>query len=186
MQVDELSRHDGEFLLLLARKSIKQYLHHGIRMRLEELGDLSAVLLEPRACFVTYHRGGNLRGCIGSIMPLRPLYEDVIGRAVDAAVHDPRFPAMRREELEDVHIEISVLSPIQNIAGYEDFIAGEHGIILSKYGQSAVFLPHVATEQGWNEEQTLTHLAMKAGLPPDAWREGASFQIFTAQIFAEE
>ena len=90
---------------------------------------------------------------------------------------------MQAAELKDLEVEVSVLTPPRPIASWEEFRVGEHGIILSKGGRRAVFLPEVAVEQGWTREETLSHLARKAGLPADAWREGASFAVFTSTKF---
>ena len=89
-------------------------------------------------------------------------------------------------EVGELSIEISAMTPPVAIGSWSEFVVGKHGIVLSKSGRSAVFLPQVAPEQGWTAEQTLTHLAQKAGLAPDAWREGAEFEVFEAQVFNEE
>jgi MEMO1 family protein len=136
--------------------------------------------LRARAgAFVTLKRHGDLRGCIGTIEPIMPLYEAVLDNGDHAARRDPRFLPVRPAELADLEVEVSVLSPQRPIASWEAFRIGEEGIILSKNGQRAVFLPEVATEQGWTREETLTYLSRKAGLPPDAWRSGADFAVFT-------
>jgi hypothetical protein len=134
----------------------------------------------PSGAFVTLKEGGQLRGCIGYIFPRKPLYEAVLENGVNAARNDPRFMPVRPDELSDLEIEVSVLSVPEPIASYDQFVVGEQGVILSKDGHQAVFLPEVATEQDWTREQTLSHLARKAGLPEDAWREGASFEVFTS------
>jgi hypothetical protein len=137
-------------------------------------------LKAPSGAFVTLKEDGQLRGCIGYILPRKPLYEAVLENGVNAARNDPRFMPVRPGELSDLEIEVSVLSVPRSIASYDQFAVGEEGVILSKDGHRAVFLPEVATEQGWTREQTLSHLARKAGLPADAWREGAGFQVFTS------
>jgi len=134
----------------------------------------------PSGAFVTLKEGGQLRGCIGYIFPRKPLYEAVLENGVNAARNDPRFMPVRPDELSDLEIEVSVLSVPEPIASYDQFVVGEQGVILSKDGHQAVFLPEVATEQDWTREQTLSRLARKAGLPEDAWREGASFEVFTS------
>lgn len=138
-------------------------------------------LKQSRGAFVTLKRGEDLRGCIGYIEPIKPLYEAVVENAVNAALRDHRFRPITPAEIEGLELEVSVLSPVKPIDSYQGFIVGEHGVTLSKSGHRAVFLPNVATEQGWNREQTLTQLALKAGLPGDAWRENARFEVFTAQ-----
>lgn len=141
-------------------------------------------LSDRRGVFVTLRAAdGNLRGCIGNILPVAPLAQSLWERAQDAALNDPRFDPVTPRELTSLSVEISVLTPPAPVAGPEAVEIGKHGILLKKGFRSAVFLPQVATEQGWDLETTLTHLSLKAGLPPDAWREGASFQVFEAQVF---
>ena len=86
----------------------------------------------------------------------------------------------------EIDIEISMLTPPRPVASWRDIVIGKHGMVLTKGGRSAVFLPQVAPEQGWGIEETLTHLAMKAGLSPGAWREGAEFLVFEAQVIQEK
>jgi uncharacterized protein len=141
---------------------------------------LTPTLETPYAAFVTLKIGGRLRGCIGSLAPTDMLYRSVHANAVNAALRDTRFPPVRPAELDGLDVEISVLSPIEPIPSLEAFRLGEHGIILQKGMHRAVYLPEVAPEQGWTVEATLTSLSLKAGLPPDAWREGAQFQVFSS------
>lgn len=135
--------------------------------------------------FVTLHKGEALRGCIGEIAPTRRLVDVVRERAVSAGLEDPRFPPVQPEELAALRIEISALTPPRPVASARDIRLGVHGIVLRKHGRSAVFLPQVASEQGWDLPTTLRYLSRKAGLPADAWREGASFTVFEAIVFAE-
>jgi hypothetical protein len=130
--------------------------------------------------FVTLKRGGQLRGCIGYIQPRKPLFQAVLENGFNAARNDWRFMPVRPDELGDIEVEVSVLSVPESIDSLDQFLVGEQGVILDKDGHQAVFLPEVATEQGWTKDDTLSHLAQKAGLPPDGWREGASFQVFTS------
>ena len=116
---------------------------------------------------------------------MRPLVEAVAARAVDSALHDPRFEPVSERELTGLRVEVSALTPPRRVASWRDIVLGRDGMTLEKDGSFAVFLPQVAPEQGWGIEETLTHLAMKAGLPPDAWREGASFTVFEAVVFHE-
>jgi MEMO1 family protein len=157
----------------------------GSRQRLDALRQrVPRVLERPSGAFVTLKIQGRLRGCIGYILPREPLAQAVLENGLNAARHDYRFPPLRAEELPGLELEVSVLTPPRPIASYRDFQVGEEGIILDKDGRSAVFLPEVAVEQGWDREQTLTYLALKAGLPGDAWREGASFRVFRSQVYA--
>ena len=149
-----------------------------------DLGSDPAVFKESYGVFVTLNESdGQLRGCIGNIVPVAELANSLWGRAQDAALNDPRFEPVQPDELPNLKIEISVLTPMEPIGGPDDIVIGKHGVVLRKHGRSAVFLPQVAPEQGWNTEQMLTALSMKAGLPPQSWREGASFSVFEAQVF---
>ncbi|HEX67952.1 MAG TPA: AmmeMemoRadiSam system protein A, partial [bacterium] len=143
-------------------------------------------LKKPGACFVTLKENGRLRGCIGTLFPGKPLYENVARMAVSAAFYDYRFPPLRKEELEKIKIEISVLSPLKRIKSFEEIEVGKHGLYLIKGSYRGVLLPQVATEYGWDRWQFLQAVSRKAGLPPDAYKEGAVIYIFTAEVFGEE
>jgi len=138
-----------------------------------------------RGAFVTLKRLGELRGCIGHMADDLPLCQ-VVGRmALQAAFNDQRFAPLKGEELKGVEIEISVLTPFRPVDGPGDIVVGRDGVVLRKSGRSAVFLPQVATEQGWNRDEMLSRLCRKAGLEETAWRQGASFFTFQAQVFSE-
>ena len=128
---------------------------------------------------------GALRGCIGEIMPMRPLVEAVAGRAVDSALHDPRFMPVTERELSGIRVEVSALTPPKPVASWRDIVLGRDGMTLEKDGAFAVFLPQVAPEQGWDLETTLSYLSRKAGLSADAWRDDAKFETFQAEVFHE-
>ena len=148
---------------------------------------LSQTLKEKRGVFVTLNKNGHLRGCIGHIQPRERLFNAVIDNTINSSMKDGRFRPVGEEELSDIEIDISVLSPIRKISGAEKFITGKHGIIISLGGMRAVFLPQVATEQGWDREETLSHLCNKAGLPSYAWKdEEMEFFVFTAEVFHED
>jgi AmmeMemoRadiSam system protein A len=136
--------------------------------------------------FVTLHENGDLRGCIGEIFPRRPLVEAVMEQALNAAFEDPRFSPVVAAELPKIHVEISALTPPAPVNSWRDIVIGKHGMVLTKNGRSAVFLPQVAPEQGWDIATTLTHLSLKAGLPSHAWKEGAEYLVFEAIVFHEE
>lgn len=144
-------------------------------------------LHEVRGVFVTLKQNGRLRGCIGTMAGSGPLYEELMRTAVEAALHDPRFPPMTCEELPITKFEISVLSPLRKIDSYQEIILGHHGILLTLNVHRSLFLPQVALEQQWNIEETLSHLALKAGLPADAWRQPSCIlHVFEAEVFGEE
>jgi AmmeMemoRadiSam system protein A len=141
-------------------------------------------------CFVTYKNAGRLRGCIGCFTSERPLYATVAEYARISATQDWRFAGdpITPGELEDVDIEISVLSPLVPIKNPLDLELGVHGIYIRRGGRSGCFLPQVATEHGMSKEQFLSECsAGKAGLAPDAWRDPkTTVSVFTAEIIEEE
>ncbi|MFO7871586.1 MAG: AmmeMemoRadiSam system protein A [Kiritimatiellia bacterium] len=137
------------------------------------------------ATFVTLKINGNLRGCIGSLEPVAPMYRSVHDNAVNAALRDPRFPPVNVMELERLDVHISLLSPIVPIDSLDEFKLGEHGIILEKGFHRAVYLPEVAVEQEWTKEETLSSLSRKAGLGPDAWKAGTSFKVFSSVVLSK-
>ncbi|MFN2352829.1 MAG: AmmeMemoRadiSam system protein A, partial [Kiritimatiellia bacterium] len=147
---------------------------------------LTDKLRQPAATFVTLKIDGELRGCIGSLMPEDPLYLSVHRNAVNAARHDPRFSPVTEAELASLTVDISILSPIEPLADPADFKLGQQGIILERGRQRAVFLPEVALEQNWTREQTLSFLSRKAGLSPDAWRQGATFKVFESVVLSAD
>ena len=197
----ELTEEDKEQLLTLARKSIVYALE---RQRLPETSELSVTISDTmkdtRAAFVTLkkvpalqkdgktgpQKNSQLRGCIGDIFPQRPLYKSVIINAINAGINDRRFPRVTIAECNDITIEISALTAPKPIVSPDDIRIGIDGVVLNKNGRSAVFLPQVAPEQGWDVNQMLTRLSLKAGLPADAWKEGANFLVFQAVVFGEE
>lgn len=183
----ELTEEDKSELLTLARKSIDYALEKQRVPEASELGvTVSDAMRQPRAAFVTLKKNSRLRGCIGDIFPQRPLYRSVIMNAINACVNDRRFPAVTVAECKDITIEISALTAPKPVASYNEIKIGIDGVVLNKDGRSAVFLPQVAPEQGWDLNQTLTQLSQKAGLAGDAWKEGASFLVFQAVVFGEE
>jgi AmmeMemoRadiSam system protein B/AmmeMemoRadiSam system protein A len=138
-----------------------------------------------QGAFVTLKRHGQLRGCIGHMADNLPLCHTVGRMALQAAFSDHRFSPLKASELEEIEIEISALTPFQQVDGPTNIVVGQDGVMIRKSGRSAVFLPQVAPEQGWNREEMLTHLCQKAGLSDSAWKEGATFYTFQAQVFNE-
>jgi hypothetical protein len=182
----ELTEEDKKQLLTLARKTIVSALRTRRVPQASELGvTISDAMKSPRAAFVTLKKNSQLRGCIGDIFPQRPLYKSVIRNAINACVNDRRFLPVTETECEDITIEISALTAPEPVVSSDEIRIGTDGVVLSKDGHSAVFLPQVATEQGWDVNQMLTRLSLKAQLPADAWKEGASFLVFQADVFGE-
>jgi AmmeMemoRadiSam system protein A len=177
-----LTANEKTELLRMARQTIAQYLRDGTT---PAYNVTAPNLLQPSGAFVTLRKHGELRGCIGSLTPRLSLYLTVQGMAVAAATEDPRFQPLTSDELKDVSIEISVLSPLRPISDVNEIEVGKHGVIIIKGQNQGVFLPQVATEEGWNREELLQNLCRKAGLPPDAWQSGAQFYVFTAEVFGE-
>jgi AmmeMemoRadiSam system protein B/AmmeMemoRadiSam system protein A len=184
MAESELSRADRQTLLKLAQRAIESNLGSEPLAEVDET-ELSDALKRDGAAFVSLHRDGNLRGCIGNLEAVEPLYRNVIHNARNAAFQDPRFMPLTAAELAGLNIEISVLTPPRPIHSVDEFQIGTHGIILTKGQRRAVFLPQVAPEQGWDRETTLTHLSLKAGMGPDDWRRGAKYYVFEAIVFSE-
>jgi len=182
----ELTEDDKKQLLLLARKTMVYALKNRRVPEASYLGIAISDAMRPaRAAFVTLKKNSQLRGCIGDIFPTKPLYKSVITNAIHACVNDRRFSPVSQDELTDITIEISALTVPAPIASPDEIRIGIDGVVLNKNGRSAVFLPQVAPEQGWNVEQMLTQLSMKARLDADGWKEGASFLVFQAEVFGE-
>lgn len=142
-------------------------------------------LKEPRGAFVSLHKRGRLRGCIGHIHAEAPLGETVAKMAMAAAFQDPRFPPVRSDELEELEIEISVLTPLRRISNVEEIQVGAHGLYVKRGGFAGLLLPQVATEWGWDRTTFLEHTCEKAGLPKDAWKDSKTdLYIFSADVFS--
>jgi AmmeMemoRadiSam system protein B/AmmeMemoRadiSam system protein A len=189
-----LGAEAGARLVRLARAALDTELH-GTDDLQSQLASFPAGREQERrqGVFVTLSRKdpaeirslGKLRGCIGQSQPTFPLYYGTVQAALDAALRDPRFEPVQAAELSKLELEVTVLSPRRPIASYREIRIGTHGVVLEKNGHAALFLPQVAPEQGWNVEQMLEALTGKAGLPKDAWREGAKLSVFTGQVFEE-
>jgi AmmeMemoRadiSam system protein A len=176
-----LSEEERNLLLWLARETIRSAVQGYAPPVLEEVPPL---LAQPGAAFVTLYLDQELRGCVGTIEARQPLYRAVMQAARAAALEDVRFTPVRPEEVDRLAIEISRLSPLRP-ARPEEILPGIHGVCLEVGNARAVFLPKVALEQGWSREELLDHLARKARLPPQAWRdEEARLFVFTAEVFA--
>jgi hypothetical protein len=178
----ELTRGEQVELLGLARRTIESRLRG---RSLPTAEGMPAQLMEMRGVFVTLHRRGQLRGCIGYPEAVRPLGQAVIEMAAAAATEDPRFAPVTAGELGDTDIEITVLSPLSPIAP-ESVEVGLHGLVIRMGGRSGLLLPQVPVEQGWTRAEYLEGICQKAGLPPGAWRDrDARLFGFTGQVFGE-
>lgn len=183
-----LDEEDRAQLLKLARVTLEYAVRNRGRMPAPEDAGVTIRpgMQQVMGGFVTLNVHHELRGCIGEIFPRREIWKVVRERAVSAALEDPRFPPVSTNELKEIVIDISALTPPRPVSSYQEIVIGKHGMTLSKNGRSAVFLPQVAPEQGWDLATTLTHLARKAGLAGDAWKDGAEFTVFEAQVFSEK
>ncbi len=172
-------------LIKMAREAIAYYLQH---RRIPRTEPTLEALKEKRGVFVTLTEDGELRGCIGYHESDRPLYELVPDRAIAAAFEDPRFPPLRSHELDKIKIKVSVyLTNVYRIASLDEFQMGVHGIIMMKNGRGATYLPEVPLEAGWKTvEEEMESLCHKAGLPSDAWKQGAEFYVYKTQVFGEK
>jgi AmmeMemoRadiSam system protein A len=171
-------------LLRIARQSIEAVLDG----RRADIGaQLDEALRRPSGAFVSLHtKRGDLRGCIGSIAPVAPLCEAVSSNAINAAFRDPRFHPLRKDELADLQIEISVMSLISAVEDPSEIEVGRDGLIVSRGSRRGLLLPQVATEYGWDRETFLRQTCMKAGLPSDSWREpNCRIEKFSAEVFSE-
>jgi AmmeMemoRadiSam system protein A len=178
----QLTDSEKNMLLVAARASI--FAEFGEKQFLP--GMLTPTLSMPCGAFVTLTKHGELRGCIGYITSEKSLYETVRDAAHAAAFQDGRFPRVRSEELSEISIEISVLSPLSKIRDVSEIQAGKHGLLLKKGYSSGLLLPQVATEYGWDRDTFLAHTCLKAGLASDCWKQSdTSIEIFTAAVFAE-
>ncbi len=186
--MEMLTPEEGRMAVRLARMAIERAVN-GERM---VLPPLPPVFGEKRGVFVTIKRHGLLRGCIGLPYPIKPLGEAIIEAAASAALEDPRFPPVSSLEVDDIEIEVTVLTPprpleCQPLERPEHVEVGRHGLIVSGLGRAGLLLPQVATEYGWNSREFLDQTCVKAGLPPGCWRRGdVAVLTFEGQVIEEK
>jgi hypothetical protein len=170
-------------LLRIARATLREYL---TTSRLPPGAPHKPTLVAPGGVFVSLHRDGDLRGCIGTFADTTPLFRTVQEMAVAAATRDPRFEPLAPEDLAGIDIEISVLSSLTPAADLATIEVGRHGLHVARGRYRGVLLPQVAIEHGWDRDTFLGQTCRKAGLPEDAWRqEGTQIELFSAQVFSE-
>ena len=140
---------------------------------------------DASGAFVTLKRNGRLRGCIGTLECRRSLADEIARVATSAAREDPRFEPLRASELQGLDVEVSVLGPLEAIDPFDPraFEIGRHGLVVEQGPRRGLLLPQVATEWGWDRDEFLTNTCVKAGLPPDAWRHGATVFRFEGEVF---
>ena len=177
----EFSLEERTLLLQLAHDSILSVLEN----REVSMDPPSPHLTEPRGAFTSLYLNGELRGCVGYILPVSSVYHAVIDTARAAAFEDTRFYPVTIEEATQLKIELSVLSPPRPISA-EEVEVGRHGLLISLAGQRGLLLPQVPTERNWDRITFLDQTCRKAGLPSDAWKHGATIEAFTAEVFGEK
>ena len=179
----DLTRDDKIYLLKLARSVIEAEVA-GKKLTIPP--PPSPVMQERRGAFVTLKKSSQLRGCIGYIEAVKPLVTTIEEMAKAAAFDDWRFNPVRADEIPNLDIEISVLSPITEVTDPAAIVVGKHGLIMTRGSSRGLLLPQVPTEWGWDRETFLAQTCAKAGLPEDAWKQkGTKIECFTADVFSE-
>jgi len=181
LEQGEFSPEERTLLIKLAREAILTSLDD----RPLSLEPPTTHLAEPRGAFTSLYLRGELRGCVGYVMPINSVYRAVIETARAAAFEDTRFYPVKIGEAEHLDIELSILSPPQPIAA-EAVEIGRHGLLIGMAGHRGLLLPQVPLERAWDRITFLEQTCRKAGLPPDAWQKGAQIEAFTAEIFGEK
>jgi AmmeMemoRadiSam system protein A len=181
LRFDLIGSEDQRRLVALARYALEA------RVRRQPPPTLHGDGTSTSTCgaFVSLHRGGTLRGCLGRIQIQASLEETIAQLAASVADSDPRFAPVSPDELLDLVVEISVLGPEREIGSIAEIVVGRHGLIVEQGPHRGLLLPQVATEQRWDPETFVSHTCLKAGLPPHAWRHGARILTFEAQVFGE-
>jgi AmmeMemoRadiSam system protein A len=177
---NEFTPEERQILLRLAHASIEAALDK----REIPLDPPSPHLAEPRGAFTTLYFRRQLQGCVGFVFPVASLYRTVAETARAAAFEDTRFPPVTHEQAPDLQVSLSILSPLQPLRA-EDVEIGRHGLLISQLGRRGLLLPQVPVEHAWDRVTFLEQTCRKAGLPPDAWRKGATIEGFTAEVFGD-
>lgn len=178
-----LSDSEKQLLLHIARQSVEAAVNE---RELPEAVITQPALREHRGAFVTLHEHQELRGCIGYVDPIKPLWETVQDAAAKAALDDPRFISVQREELRHIEIEISVLSELTEITSAAEIEIGRHGLVVELGHHRGLLLPQVALSTGWDKETFLQQTFRKSGLPAHLWHhKDVKIFSFTAEVFSE-
>jgi len=178
-----LNSDQRRWLLRLARATIDARLK---KFRLPDDAPADGALTEIRGAFVTLTAEGSLRGCIGHVVGTEQLWLSVRSNALNAALRDPRFPALDASELPAVEIEISALTPLWRVADLEQIIIGRDGLVIERGSHRGLLLPQVAERYGWSASEFLAHTCRKAGLEPGSWRDPETvISAFSAEVFSE-
>lgn len=176
----EYSSEERDFLVRLAHEAINADLEG----REPQMGVVAEHLKALRGAFTTLYLDDEVRGCVGFVFAVSPLFQTVLETARAAAFQDTRFLPVSRDEAPRLQIVINVLSPLTTMRP-EEIELGTHGLLISLGNARGLLLPQVATEHGWDVPTFLAHTCMKAGLPANAWQHGAKLEAFTAEIFGE-
>ncbi len=180
---DPLAPADRAALLAIARAAVRHHLGLGPGPSIPSDGALAS----ERGAFVTLHLGGGLRGCIGTFRPLGSLARTVAAMAVSASSEDPRFPPVTEAEVEGLSYHVAVLEPCRPMRDLTDIRIGRDGFLVRRGFHRGALLPVVAAERGWDAATFLKHACLKAGLPPDAWKDpDTTVEVFSAQEFGDE
>jgi AmmeMemoRadiSam system protein A len=177
---NEFTPEERAVLLKLAHESILSALER----REISLTPPSPHLEEPRGAFTTIYFHGNLRGCVGYVFPVASLYRTVAETARAAAFEDTRFSPVSPQEAPELDVSLSILSPLRVITP-EEVEIGRHGLVVSHGGRRGLLLPQVPVEHQWDRATFMEQTCRKAGLPLDAWRQGATLEAFTAEVFGD-
>ena len=176
----EYSAEERRLLLHLAHDAVESLvLEHAPYQQ-----DLAQHLEEPRGVFTTLYLNGKLRGCVGYVLPVLPLHRAVFETARAAASQDTRFLPVTRDEVRDLQVSLSILSPLFPIQAAE-IERGRHGLVVTSGPRRGLLLPQVPVEHGWTREEFLEQTCRKAGLHPDAWKLGGTLEAFTAEVFGD-
>jgi len=178
-----LTTSEKETLLKIARRSIETYVRENAAL---EINVPSPSLFDSAGAFVSLHKEGNLRGCIGTFASPEPLYVTVRDMAVAACSRDPRFVPVEADELDSISIEVSVLTPLREITDISEIEVGRHGLFITKEKFRGVLLPQVAVEHGFDREKFLEETCLKAGLEPDDWKYDSKIFVFEAEVIRED
>jgi uncharacterized protein len=182
----KLSDPEKKYLLKIARDTIETYARTRQKLKLPPPDQVPENLKLGNGAFVSLHIRGELRGCIGIFEGRGPLYQTISEMAISAGWQDPRFPGLDKNEVPDLEIEISVLSPLRP-GRAEEVEVGKHGIYIKRGFNRGVLLPQVATEYCWDRETFLCQTCLKAGLPAKSWKEpGTAIELFSAEVFNEK
>jgi AmmeMemoRadiSam system protein A len=177
---DEFAPAERALLLKVAHESIQSALER----REISLTPPSPHLAEPRGAFTTIYLHGLLRGCVGYVLPITPIYRTVAETARAAAFEDARFSPVTLAEAPALEVSLSILSPLK-ITKPEEVEIGSHGLVVSDGGRRGLLLPQVPVEHGWDRVTFIEQTCRKAGLPLDAWQKGATLEAFTAEVFGD-